>query len=170
MVRIRTWWQATVVGLLLGGVIGALYGALLSVTPGLGGRLWYLALSTGDVTLLGAALGVCYGGVAGLAGAIALAVDARLARDPAARSGLAVRVAAAVAAAIGVVVAFLLVALVAELVNKSVSLSDLSLLVLVVVPAAVASAVAAFVAQFCFRPVLSRSVGRPDEVVSSRAS
>src|SRR5690606_30861870 len=95
-------------GLVLGAVIGALYGAVLSVLPG---QAWYATMPAGQTILAGAALGVCYGAASGLAGAITLAVDARLARDPASRSGLAVRVAAAVAAAIGVVVAFLVVAL-----------------------------------------------------------
>jgi len=145
VVRIRTWWQAMMLGLVLGAVIGALYGAVLSVLPG---QAWYATMPAGQTILAGAALGVCYGAASGLAGAITLAVDARLARDPASRSGLAVRV----AAAIGVVVAFLVVTLVAELLGQGINLSDVSLLVLVGVPAVLPALAAALVAPFAFQP------------------
>lgn len=155
MLRIRTWWQALLLGLVLGVIIGALYGTGVSVLPGLSGRVWYATLPTGQAALAGAALGLCYGVASSLAGVVTLAVDARMARDPGSRRGLAVRVAAAVAAAIGVVVAFLLVALVAGLTSRAIDLSDMSLLVLVGVPAVLAALASALVAQFAFHPVLA---------------
>lgn len=140
-------------GLALGAVLGAPYGLMLYFLPAMSRLAWYGSLTLGESMATGAAIGLCYGGAAGLAGAITLAVDARLARDAKARTRVAVRAAAAVAAAIGVVVAFLLIAIVAELARRGVDMSDLSLLVLVGVPALLAAFVAAVVAQFVFSPV-----------------
>ncbi|MBO0827551.1 MAG: hypothetical protein J2P24_07195 [Streptosporangiales bacterium] len=153
VVRVRVWWQATVIGLMLGAVSGTCYGAVIWLLP-LSGRVWFASFSLAQALLAGAGLGLCYGAAAGLAGGITLAVDARLApRDPTGRSGLKVSAGAAVAAVIGVVVAFLLIALLAWVVRHGVDLSDLTLLMLVGVPALLAGSGAAVVARLMFRPV-----------------
>lgn len=153
MVRVRAWWQAMLIGLTLGAVLGTGYGAVIWVLP-LSGRFWFASFSLPQALLAGAGLGVCYGGAAGLAGGITLAVDARFApRDPAGRSGLKVSAGAAVAAVIGVVLAFLVIALLAWVVRHGVDLSDLTLLTIVGVPALLAASAAALVARLVFRPV-----------------
>lgn len=153
MLRVRAWWQAMLIGLTLGAVLGAGYGAVIWMLP-LSGRVWFASLSLGQALLAGAGLGVCYGGAAGLAGGITLAVDARFApRDPTGRSGVKVSAGAAVAAVIGVVLAFLVIALLAWVVRHGVDLSDLSLLMLVGVPALLAASAAALVARLVFRPL-----------------
>lgn len=153
VVRVRVWWQATVIGLTLGAVSGAGYGAVIWLLP-LSGRVWFASFSLGQALLAGAVLGLCYGGAAGLAGGITLTVDARLAPgDPVGRSALKVSAGAAVAAVIGVVVAFLVIALLAWVVRHGVDLSDLTLLMLVGVPALLAGSSAALVARVMFRPV-----------------
>lgn len=153
MVRVRAWWQAMLIGLTLGAVLGAAYGAVIWLLP-LAGRVWFASFSLWQALLAGAGLGLCYGAAAGLAGGITLAVDARFApRDLGARSGVTVSAGAAVAAIIGVVVAFLVIAMLAWVVRHGVDLSDLSLLMLVGVPAVLAASAAALVARLVFRPL-----------------
>jgi hypothetical protein len=153
VIRVRAWWQAMLIGLTLGAVLGAAYGAVIWMLP-LTGRVWFASFTLWQALLAGAGVGLCYGATAGLAGGITLAVDARLApRDPVARSGVKVSAGAAVAAIIGVVVAFLVIAMLAWVVRHGVDLSDLTLLVLVGVPALLAASAAALVARLVFRPL-----------------
>lgn len=148
--RIRTGWHATLLGLALGTAVGAAYGLLLALIPGLAGRVWIASLPIGWALLAGAGLGLCYGTASGAAGAITLSVDARMARQSDAWRRLGVRTSAAVAAAIAVVVVFLLMALAVWLVQDGVDLSNTNLLALVVIPDLFAAGAAALVAQVIF--------------------
>ncbi|MGH3097487.1 MAG: hypothetical protein ACRDMV_16005 [Streptosporangiales bacterium] len=150
MARIRTWWHATLLGLALGTAVGAAYGMLLALLPGLAGRVWIASLPMGWGLLAGAGLGLCYGAASGIAGAITLSVDARLARQSDAWRRLGVRTSAAVSAAIAVIVVFLLLALAVWLVQDGVDLSNSNLLALVVIPDLFAAGAAALVAQVIF--------------------
>lgn len=150
MARIRTWWHATLLGLGLGTVVGAVYGMLLALMPGLADRVWIASLPIGWALLAGAGLGFCYGTASGVAGAITLSVDARFARQSDAWRRLGVRTSAAVSAAIAVVVVFLLIALAVWLVQDGVDLSNSNLLALVVIPDLFAAGAAALVAQVIF--------------------
>lgn len=150
MLRIRTWWHATLLGLNVGTLAGATYGGILTAVPGVAERVWLASLPLGWALLGGAVLGLCYGAASGTAGGITLAVDARIGRPGDTRTGLEARASAALAAAIGVVVAFLVIALAAWLLQRGFDLSDLTLLTLVGVPALFAAGIAVVIVALVF--------------------
>lgn len=171
MGRIRTWWQCMLLGSVLGALVGAGYGILLTLVPGVPGGVWLASLPAGLALLAGAGLGLAYGAGAGAAGGLTLSADARFG-PRSDRSRFGVPLSAAVAAAIAVVVIFLLIALGVWLVRHGVDLSDGNLVASVVVPALLAAVIAAVVAQLIFgrrsrSPVAADTDGGPAPEASS---